>query len=110
MALQSDATISDVWDKLANPQEYIEGVLKHLLDCKMTHGSAVVRIGVTGTGQKPYYWIMHLTPSGDRIPFAAYFDNHGPFSAENKEACEGTTWSSKVMTLKSVAALYALKV
>jgi hypothetical protein len=104
--LNSDDTIADVWSKLAHPHEYLEGVLENLLVCKREHGSAVVRIGVTGSGQKPYYWIMCLGPSGNRVSHAAFFDNHGPFAAEEKPVTEGKNWSSEHMTLKEIAALY----
>jgi hypothetical protein len=62
---------------------------------------------VSGSGQKPYYWIMHISPAGKPVPYAAFFDNHGPFAAEKKEPSLLGTWSSKHMTLKQVAALYA---
>ncbi len=106
MSIESGATIADVVEKLAYPNQYVEGVLANLLACKKVHGNAVVRIGISGSGQKPYYWITYQSPVGGSVSYGAYFDNHGPFAAEDKKPSLNGTWSSKSMILKQVAGLY----
>ena len=109
MPLPPDATLETVWNELAYPHPYLHGVLTNVLACENAYGSAVVRIGVTGDPKikgkrKPYYWVMHLSASGERKSYLAFFDNHRPFVGENKPVTEGPNWSTKHMTLEQVQA------
>jgi hypothetical protein len=100
--LPSDATLTDVKDTLAKPLEYVCGVLENLYKCKKQHGNAVVCIGVTGAGAKPYYRIMYDS-DGKREEFGAFFDNHVSFGVEGRVAKDGDSWSTKCLTLAEVA-------
>ena len=74
MPLPSDATLETVWNELAYPYPYLHGVLTNVIACENAHGNAVVRIGVTSCPKiegkrKPRYWVMYLSPSGERKPY-----------------------------------------
>jgi hypothetical protein len=60
-----DATIADVLTTLANPEEYLRGVLGNLYACKSQKqtgqkGDVVARIGITGQGIVPHYRIDYF--------------------------------------------------
>jgi len=66
--------------------------------------NASVRIGVTGTGQKPYYRVFLNPSERDDVILGSYYDNHEPlengFSSTNN-------WSSRSMSLEKLLAFYA---
>lgn len=74
--LARDATIADVLPTLQKPEDYVRTILSNLSVCKREHGNALVRIGVTGTGQVPYHKITYVEPDGSEQLFAAFDGKH----------------------------------
>lgn len=60
-ALPTDVSLADVVQQLANPVEYLRGIVGNMHECKKGNGyendDAVVRIGTTGKGRAPHYRI-----------------------------------------------------
>jgi hypothetical protein len=133
--LSSNVTIEDVADRLADPAEYVRAVLQRMDDCLKRHGSAQVRIGVKGTGDRPNYRVEavkadegHLTGnspsvlkaemSGDEIKAfeqemmrwtAAFFTAYSGISHRKLSVRAGALrrehWSTRYMSIEQVRAL-----
>lgn len=71
--------------------------------CLQAHGNAAVRIGITGTGQKPYYRVFSIEDAGEVI-WGSFYDNHDPL--ENAFAMT-QNWSTASMTFKELEDFYA---
>jgi hypothetical protein len=74
--IANDATIADIVAYLREPAEYVRQVYAHMLECGRQHGSASVRIGVTGR------WRATLQTSGSMAamgsePMAIGFASRG---------------------------------
>jgi hypothetical protein len=124
-----DGTITSVRSRLHDQDKYISGVLKNMHDCKTEHGSAVVRIGTTGEGTHPHYWVepvgSELTASLDllleddlapeeearkKAEFAVtyYKAYHGRSHKQlswGKDKLQAYSWSSQSMALAEVQQL-----
>jgi hypothetical protein len=97
-SLKPTATIRDVQSTLEKPEEYVRVVLEHLMGCKRQHGSARVRIGITGMGKVPYHKIVYDGEDGAERLFGAYDGQHRfPEVAPHDHA-----WSSVHMTVEDV--------
>jgi hypothetical protein len=72
--------------------------------CNAVHGNASIRIGITGTGQKPYYRVTYLSPTGNEQIFGSFYDNHDPL--ENGFV-ETDNWSTEPMAFDEVLNFYA---
>jgi hypothetical protein len=59
LIISEEATIADIVGTLNKPEDYVRCVLEHLWACKREHGSASVRIGVTGEGRAPNYRVEY---------------------------------------------------
>ena len=68
--LPENATISDVLGLLENAEEFVRGALGNMTAFKKKHGSAFVRIGVTGIGAFPHY---RVEPAGSADDFLKDF-------------------------------------
>jgi hypothetical protein len=55
--MQPDARIEDVLITLANPEEFVRGILGSFHEEKFNRNEAVVRIGTSGKGVQPHYSI-----------------------------------------------------
>ena len=105
--LPSDATLEWVWPHLAHQTEYVSGLLHKMKQCTKENGTAFVRIGVTGTGQKPYYRIFSRNPeSRFEIIYGSFYDNHQEL--ENGFAATNN-WSSSNMSVELVEQFYKAK-
>jgi hypothetical protein len=106
--LPTDATIASVQKTLKKPEAYITGVLSKLYACQRVHGSAAVRIGITGRGISPYYRIVHGAqrgvPDQDSQIFGAFYDNHEPLEVATSSEMNGH-WSAEFMTIEEVGTL-----
>jgi len=91
-----NSTVASVWPHLAHPRQYVAGVRQRMMTCEKAHGNAHVRIGVTGTGQKPCYRIFHLSGQNTEIVYGSYWDNHDPL--DNGDAVT-LSWSSASMKI-----------
>jgi hypothetical protein len=103
--LSPDSTVETVWPTLTHPREYVSGVWAKLRECAKKHGEASVRIGVTGTGQKPYYRIFYRD-SGEEKIFGSFYDQHDPFE---QPCARSNNWSNKSMTLAELESFFRSK-
>ena len=101
-----NSTIKTVWDLLVHPREYTSGVLGYMRECRREHGNAHVRIGITGSGQKPYYRIFSTADDGQERIFGSFYDNRDPL--EN-EFAETKNWSIQSMDFQQVEDFLAEK-
>ncbi len=99
--LKKDATLNDVVDTLLQPEDHVRRVLSTLSACRMAHGNASVRIGITGQGKIPAHKVVYADDSGKEVMFGAY-DQDRPFT---DVAIHEDTWSTKTMTFTEVQAL-----
>lgn len=105
--IPEDSTIETIWTRLTHPDAYVRGVLSKLRVCAREHGNASVRIGVTGSGQKPYYRIFYeKTGEAEPVIIGSYYDNH-----ELLEFAFAQTgnWSKRSMTFQAVMDFFAEK-
>lgn len=104
-SIPNDSTVKTVWPHMTHQQNYIEGVFQNLVDCHEVYKNALVRIGITGTGQKPCYRIAYLT-SGVESIFGSFWDNHQPL--EKKDAINDN-WSTSIMSFDEFEAFFRAK-
>lgn len=104
--LPPDATIATVWPHLTHQRDYVRGVLQAMRRCNAKHLNSSVRIGVTGTGQKPYYRISYAPQDGggELEIFDSFYDNHDPFESGFAAT---NNWSSRSMTFTEVQDFFA---
>lgn len=102
--LPSDATIQTVWPHLTHQKAYVSGALHKMRNCREAHGKTFVRIGVTGTGQKPYYRVFYLSADGQEQIFGSFYDNHDEL--ENGHA-QTHNWSTAAMSIDELLHFYA---
>jgi hypothetical protein len=102
--LAKDETIRTVWPYLTHQKPYVSGVLQKMRQCNFAHGNSSVRIGVTGTGQKPYYRINYVDPDGHEMIFGSFYDNHEPLE---DGFVVTLNWSTASMSLQELLDFYA---
>ena len=96
--LEKHETISTIFNKLVHPRDYIANVRHKMLTCKNAHGTSYVKIGITGTGQKPCYRITYDTEGGEAI-YGSYWDMHDPL---DNEYAVNSNWSDARMDFAEV--------
>lgn len=74
-----NSTVASAWPHLAHPRQCVAGLRQKMMTCEKAQGNAHVRIGITGTGQKPCYRVFHLSEKNTEIVYGSYWDNHDPF-------------------------------
>ena len=104
--LSPAATIATAWPSLSNQRDYIANVRHKMLTCKNKHGSAMVKIGVTGTGQKPCYRIWYYDSLGQEAVYGSYWDMHDPLV---NEYAINNNWSTTSMDFEAVDQLMRAK-
>ena len=98
--LNHDSTIASEWSKLTYPREYVSTVRHKMAGCVGTHHNAHVRIGVTGTGQKPCFRIVYkLDGKDEEFVFGSYWDNGTPL---DKEDVLSNRWSTASMSYDEI--------
>jgi hypothetical protein len=105
--IPSDSTVESVWPHLTYQKDYVSGALQKMRQCNQAHGNSSIRIGVTGTGQRPYYRVTYNAPDGSEQIFASFYDTHEPL--ENGFVDSGN-WSDKSMTFDELLNFYADKI
>jgi len=79
-----------------------------MMTCAKKHGNAHVRIGVTGTGQKPCYRVFYkMENQSKETIYGSYWDNHDPL---NKEDAVNTNWGTASMNFEEIDALLKEKI
>lgn len=105
--LALDETVATVWNHLTHQRSYVSGVRAKMLQCEKQHGNAHVRIGIKGTGQKPYYRVFYIASDEAEHIFNSYYDNH----QEMEEGFAIThNWSAASMSLEEISSFLAEKV
>jgi hypothetical protein len=105
--IPKDATIATVWPHLTDPRGYVAGARQKLMTCAEQHGNAYVRIGVTGSGQKPCYRVFYKSADGSETVYGSYWDNHDPLEISDAVT---PNWSSASMDFGQVDAFLKEKV
>ncbi|KQP00286.1 hypothetical protein [Methylobacterium sp. Leaf91] len=100
--IASDSTIATVWPHLTNQRNYVAGARHKAQQCRDQHGNAFVKIGVTGSGQKPCYRVFYKGADGSEVIFGSYWDMHDPL---DNERALNSNWSSVAMTYEEIHAL-----
>ena len=104
-SIHRESTIKTVWPRLARQKQYVSGVLHKMRQCNKERGSSAVKIGITGTGQKPYYRVFSLAPDGGgEVIFGSYYDNHDPLESGFAETAN---WSRLSMSFDELLSFYA---
>lgn len=104
--LAPDETIETVLPHLVNPDDYVREVFKKMHSHKEIRDRLSVRIGVKGTGQRPYFRIVCDAVEGmqdrdDQI-LGAYYDNGDPLQTS---ANTNSNWSTKTTSYEGVKAI-----
>ena len=102
MPLPADATLETVWNKLTHPRQYVAGVRQKMVLCQRQEGNSYVRIGITGSGQKPCYRIFARGNDGHETIVGSYWDTHEPLSRED---AVNSNWSDAALSLEQLDAL-----
>jgi hypothetical protein len=102
-----NSTVASVWPHLAHPRQYVAGVRQKMMTCEKAHGNAHVRIGVTGTGQKPCYRVFHLNDKNTETVYGSYWENHDPL--DNGDAVT-LNWSTVSMSFAEIDAYLKEKI
>lgn len=76
--LDKNDTIITVFDKLTHPRPYGTGALHKMNACRREHGNAHVRIGVTGSGQKPCFRVTYLDEAASEQIYGSWWDTGDP--------------------------------
>ncbi len=100
--IPSDATIASVWPHLTHQRDYVAGALHKAKSCRDKHGNSFVKIGVTGTGQKPCYRVFFKVEEGVEEIYGSYWDMHQPLDNEHAVS---ENWSTAAMAYEEVYAL-----
>ena len=99
--LASNTTIADLLPTLQRPEEYVRVVLANMHACKRVHGNAMVKVGITGSGQVPYHKITFFTAEGSEELFDAFDGKHRFKGVEVGTA----SWSTENLSFDQVQAL-----
>lgn len=123
MSLNLFSSLSDAMPTLADKEEYLRRMLDNMYKYKKEHGSAAVRIGVTGTGRAPNYRIepddygKKLDEQLEEIDYLKWLnvERHKYYTAFNGLShrrmnlrihdFRDLNWTIKAMELKDVAKL-----
>jgi hypothetical protein len=100
--IPADSTIASVFQYLTHKDNYVRWALQKMRECNKAHGNSSIKIGVTGTGQKPYYRITYKA-NGEKI-FGSFYDNHEPLEIAFADT---SNWSRKSMTFDELLNFYA---
>jgi hypothetical protein len=103
--MEPDSLISDIVHTLADPVEYVRGILGSFVEYQFDKATSLVRIGTSGQGIVPNYSIE--TPGERNSPV---FSKRHVFNGRgHKEILEdefmGESWSSRGMKFSEVQSL-----
>ena len=104
--LATDETIETVLPHLSDPDGYVRRVFREMHTQEEIRDHLSVRIGVQGTGQKPYFRIVLDAAAGqedsdDQI-IGAFYDNGDPLKTS---ANTNSNWSTATTTYAGVRAI-----
>lgn len=115
MALPDGITLADLVCTLDNAENYLRMAFGNMHEVRKEHGEVVLRVGRSGTGQKPHYLIdvasLKRVLGEEKVSFlsVASFrgDNHKPYTPEGEEAdiLRDESWSTGAMTYEEIRTL-----
>jgi hypothetical protein len=100
--LPPDVTLRDLGSTLADPRQFVASVRAVMRRYAKTHGTVVVRLGITGKGQLPNYRIEH---AGSGTPICAIDGNSHREWPEGADFRAPGNWSTATMTYDEVEEL-----
>jgi len=106
MSILPNSTIATVWPRLTHERKYVAGAWHKAMLCHKQYGNAFVKIGITGSGQKPCYRVFYRIPEGAEEIYGSYCDMHDPL---DNERAINTNWSEAAMSFDEVHALMLAK-
>ena len=114
-AVRPDARIEDVLPTLADPEDFVRGILGKFHDEKFDRDKAVVRIGISGKRRQPHYSIeesegTETLPDGTTMRgYRRRAVFHGRIHKRilNEEA-KGISWSSSAATYEEVKSILGM--
>src|SRR5690348_15023485 len=103
--MEADSTLDEVLYTLSDPEEYVRGMVGSFDTYKFNREQAVIRIGVSGAGIIPNYYIEESAPLMSVSVLGVTMTTnrrHEVFSGRNHspilDHCpEGESWSSAAM-------------
>lgn len=100
--IDPSSTLADVWWRISGPDAYAADIMGSMHKLRPRGEDVVVRIGVTGTGQRPNYRVEDQR--GELASIAYDGATHLPFP--DKEQSGATrTWSTQILSYQDVADL-----
>jgi len=99
--IPSNSTVRTIVDLLADKEDYIRGVIGHLIARYNTDKSAMVRIGVMGTGSYPNYRIESVGHVHE------CYDGRNHERIFERDALQDENWSTATMVLEDLRTLFA---
>ena len=108
--METNVRISDVIHTLADPVEYVRGVVGSFVEYQFDKATSVVRIGTSGQGIVPNYSIeTPREPDPNALVKTSVSRRHVFNGRSHKEILEdsfmGESWSSEGMKFSEVQAL-----
>ena len=109
--LSNKVTIADVLHTLAQPEEYVRGVLANVFRSELDRDRLVVRIGVTGEGLWPNYKFDYIdTDNTFELEFEETFEiyngrSHEQITHFGPDDIKGMNWSLNHLGFADVQAL-----
>lgn len=100
MPLPRDAILSDLVHKLDRMEDRLPLHSANMADCEEVHGTAFLRIGVTGEGSHPNILIEYDVADGPPVVYGTYYWTGTPLVSSL-----AGEWSERRMTLAAVRAL-----
>ena len=97
-SIPTDATIESIRPLLDDPAKFARTVAGTMHPCQKQHGSAFVRIGITGEGKAPYHKIVYDDGNGDEQLYGSFA---GKVMDETYKVHDHT-WSTARMSLADV--------
>lgn len=98
--LPSDATIISVYDKLTDKKQ-AAAAYNEALQCAKSHTGVGIRIGITGSGQKPCYRVVYQDVDGIEHIFGSWWDMGDKLSTID---AVNSNWSTAMVTVEELEA------
>jgi len=108
--MKPNSRVSDILHTLADPTEYIRGIVGSFVTYRFDRATSIVRIGISGTGIVPNYSIETPCEPDPSARIKTYVSKRHVFNGRNHleflDDCPiGENWSSEGMTFSEVQAL-----
>lgn len=108
--IPSNARVSDILNTLADPTEYVRGILGSFIEHRFDKATSIVRIGVSGRGIAPNYSIETPCEPDPKARSKSHVLNRSVFNGKNHgefldDVPIGEKWSSEGMNFLEVQGL-----